>query len=376
LTVRKHGTKGAADKKIALFVSSFEAGGVQRIMVNLANELWDSGYIVQFVAVTNRGPLIKLINPQISVKHLDSKRVLFSLKELIKFFKSEKIDVFVSGQTHLNAIAIIAQKLAGNSSQMIVTEHNHMSSVVREGRNWVNRLRPLWAKLLYHFADDVVTVSAGVADDLSKVSGIRREKIKVVFNPAIDETLFRDKDLPVNHPWFQDTGSPIVLGVGRLAAQKDFSNLIQAIRIANEERPIRLIILGEGQERKNLEGLVDALNLSELVSLPGNVENPFAYMKNADLFVLSSAWEGLSTVLIEAMACGTSVVSTDCPSGPREILEDGKYGMLVPVGDAEALAEGILKVLANPSEADELRERAHHFLSSEAVKNYTELFND
>lgn len=362
--------------RIALFVSSFDAGGVQRVMINLANELTKQGYPVEMVAVTNRGPLEKTINPGVEIKNLDSKRVLFALKGLVRYFKSEQPHVFVSGQTHLNVIAALAHKIVGSGSKLIVVEHNHMSSVSKRGKNRVENLRPLWAKLFYRYASKIVAVSEDVATDLAELSGINRGKIRVVYNPVFDNKIFKLQDIPIKHPWFLDTSSPIVLGVGRLSAQKDFSSLILAIAEVNKIKPVRLLILGEGEEREKLEALVQMLALDQKVALPGYVENPFAYMKNADLFVLSSAWEGLPSVLIEAMACGTAVLSTDCPAGPREILEDGKYGNLVPVGDVHALAAGILESLANPRKPKDLIKRARHFLSSEAVNGYIALFND
>jgi len=155
---------------------------------------------------------------------------------------------------------------------------------------------------------------------------------------------------------------------------KEFSNLILAIAKVNAIKPIRLLILGEGEQREKLEAIVQGLTLDKIVSMPGYVENPFAFMKKADLFVLSSAWEGLPSVLIEAMACGTTVLSTDCPAGPREILEDGKHGILVPVGDVDALAEGILESLANPRESKDLIDRARDFFSSSVINDYIELF--
>ena len=363
-------------RRIALFVSSFEAGGVQRVMINLANELTIQGYFVDMVAVTNKGPLVKTIETGVSIKNLNSTRVLFAIKKLIGYFKSEQPNVFISGQTHLNAVSVIAHKIAGSNSKLIVVEHNHMSSVSKRGKSWVDKLRPFWAKMFYRFASQVVTVSEDVANDLSVLTGIDRGKIKVVYNPVLESRIFEQQHSPVSHPWFLDSAIPIALGVGRLSAQKDFSSLIRAIAKVNETRPVRLVILGEGEEREKLDALVLELALDQLVSIPGYVENPFAYMQKADLFVLSSAWEGLPSVLIEAMACGTSVLSTDCPAGPREILEDGKYGNLVPVGDVDALAAGILMSLANPREPSELIMRARNFLSSEATNDYIALFDD
>ena len=198
---------------------------------------------------------------------------------------------------------------------------------------------------LYPKADFVVGVSQGVIDDLKRVLRFDSKKVQVIYNPIVDEELLRKTDEPLDHPWFRPGKPPVILGVGRLAKEKDFPTLIRAFALVRKERPARLMILGEGEERPNLEALVRELGLEEDVALPGFVDNLYKYMKRAAVFVLSSLWEGLPTVLIKAMALGTPVVATDCPSGPAEILEGGKWGCLVPPGDPKDLAKAILDTL-------------------------------
>lgn len=359
---------------IALLISSFSAGGVQRVMLNLANELTIRGYSVILIAVSGKGPLRSKVSSLVKVRDLNSSRVLFSLGGLIDFFKTERPLVFISGQTHLNAISSIGKKLSGSQTHLIVVEHNHMSSVIKGENKWADRLRPLWARFFYPWANEILAVSEGVASDLSKLSGVDRGRIKVIYNPIIDPIVLEQQDLPVDHLWFSETKIPIVIGVGRLSRQKGFSTLIQAMAKVNTIRAARLVLLGEGEERKNLERLARDLKLGEKVWMPGYVENPFAYIKKANLFVLSSFWEGLPSVLVEAMACGTSVLATNSPAGPREILEDGKYGKLIPVGDVDAMAEGILFGLSHPQNPKGLMNRANRFLSSTAVQGYIDLF--
>jgi len=359
---------------IALLISSFSSGGVQRVMINLANELTRRGYSVELVAVSSDGPLKSKVSPQVSIRDLKSSRVLLSLGRIRAFFKADHPSVFISGQTHLNAISAIAHKLAGSPSHLIVVEHNHMSSVIKGEKKWVDRLRPLWARLFYPWANAILAVSEEVAADLSKVSGIKRGKIKVVYNPIIDPVVLQQKDLPIDHPWFNDPQTPVVIGVGRLSAQKGFAGLIHAMAEVNKTRAARLVILGEGEERGNLESLVRSLGMEQNVWLPGYVENPFAYIKRANLFVLSSLWEGLPSVLVEAMACGTSALSTDCPAGPREILEGGHLGKLIPVSDLAAMTEGILFCLANPQDPNALIKRADRFLTTTATQGYIDQF--
>jgi glycosyltransferase involved in cell wall biosynthesis len=212
-----------------------------------------------------------------------------------------------------------------------------------------SRLAPLTARIFYPWADGIVTVSQGVAKDLAQITGLPLERIRVIYNPVITPELREQTKETTDHPWFAPGEPPVVLGAGRLVEQKDFPTLIRAFAQVRRVRPARLIILGSGREQKRLEALVQDLSIEEDVGWLGFVKNPFAYMAHSAVFVLSSAWEGLPTVLIEAMAAGASVVSTNCESGPAEILDNGKYGSLVAVGNSEAMAEAILNVLSSTS---------------------------
>jgi glycosyltransferase involved in cell wall biosynthesis len=193
----------------------------------------------------------------------------------------------------------------------------------------------------YPWADRITAVSEGVADDLAQAAGIPRERIQVIYNPVVTPEFKAKTEAPLDHPWFAPGEPPVVVGAGRLTIQKDFPALIRAFARVRQARPARLLILGEGEERSALEAVVRQLGVERDVSLPGFVSNPYPYMRRAALFVLSSRWEGLPGVLIEAMYCGARLVATDCPSGPREILADGRYGQLVPVGDVAALADAV-----------------------------------
>jgi glycosyltransferase involved in cell wall biosynthesis len=196
-----------------------------------------------------------------------------------------------------------------------------------------------WA---YPRADAVVAVSQGVASDLVEVCGIAASHVHVLNNPVVTPETARMRSEPVDHPWLRDPTLPVVLAVGRLVPQKDFGTLLEAFALARRSRAARLVILGEGPLRAELEATVRRLDVAADVDLPGFCANPYAAMAAADVFVLSSAWEGSPGVLIEAMSCGTPVLSTDCPSGPRQILDGGRWGRLVPVGDAQAMANGLV----------------------------------
>jgi glycosyltransferase involved in cell wall biosynthesis len=191
-------------------------------------------------------------------------------------------------------------------------------------------------------------------------------------NPVVTPDLASKAAEPLDHPWFRPGEPPVVLGVGRLSKQKDFATLIRAFDRVRRARGARLMILGEGPERAGLQALADELALSQDVALPGFASNPFAYMARAGVFVLSSAWEGMPGALIQAAACGAPVVATDCESGPREVLQDGRYGRLVPVGNPAALADAILSTLDQPRTAVPA-EAIERFTRNAAVSGYLEV---
>jgi glycosyltransferase involved in cell wall biosynthesis len=181
------------------------------------------------------------------------------------------------------------------------------------------------------------------------VAGLPRDRIQVILNPVVSEETLQKAKAPVEHPWFSNGGAPVVLAIGRMTEQKDFPNLLRALALLVQRRPARVLILGEGEDRPALEALAKELNLGpDVLDMPGFVENPYAYMARCDVLAMSSRWEGLPTVLIEGLACGASIVSTACPSGPDEILEDGRYGRLVPVNDSAALADALAQTLDAP----------------------------
>jgi len=339
-------------ERIALFLPSFRGGGAERVMVNLARGFAERGLAVDLVLAKAEGPYISQVPPEARVVDLRVSRVLLSLPGLVDYLRRERPLALLSTLNHANIVALWAARLARVPVRVVVREANTVSVSTKNARNARERLMPTLMRYFYPWADAVVAVSNGVAEDLVRVTGLPKKKVHVIYNPVITPELFALAEEPLDHPWFASGEPPVVLGVGRLTAQKDFPTLIRAFALVRKERPARLLILGEGEERPKLEALVRELGLEEDVALPGFVDNPFKYMKRAGVFVLSSRWEGLPNVLIQALALGTPLVSTDCPSGPAEILENGRWGKLVPVGDVEALAEAILasfKQTAKPS---------------------------
>lgn len=332
-------------QKLAIFVPSLEGGGAQKLMVNLAQGFVEHGYDTDLVLTQAQGPFLPEVPKSVRIVDLKVPRVISSLPSLVSYLRQEQPQAMLCALNYANIVALWARRLAGVSTKVMVTEHNTLSLSVEHTSNWRQQLIPLLIKRFYPWADSIVTVSQGVAQDLVQVTQLPSDLIKTIYNPVVTPELHQQAQAPLEHPWFQDEQIPVILAAGRLRPQKDFATLIRAFAQVRRNHSARLLILGEGPQRLNLETLVRELGLEKDVSLPGFVVNPYAYMARACVFVLSSQWEGLGDVLIEALSCGTPVIATDCPHGPREILEDGKYGQLVPVGDVLALAQAMEKAL-------------------------------
>ena len=329
-------------KRVAIFMPSLFGGGGQRSMVNLANGMAESGYAVDLVLAQVEGPFLSEVRSPVRVVDLKASRALTSLPALVRYLRSEQPEAMLSVFGYVNIIASWAWRLASVRTRLLLNEQNTVSLESGNATKWRGRLVPWLMKRFYPWANGIVVVSHGVRDDMAQLTKIPRERITVIYNPSVVRAEVWEKaQAPLDHPWFEPDQPPVLVAVGRLQMQKDYPTLLHAFAKVRQNRPARLLILGEGRERGALEELIKRLGLEHDVSLPGFVVNPYAYMARASLFVLSSRWEGLPTVLIEALCCGTPVVSTDCPSGPREILKNGQYGQLVPVGDVDQLARAI-----------------------------------
>jgi len=358
-----------AETQIALFLPSLRGGGAERVFVHLSRGFTLRGLSLDMVLTQAQGPYLSQLPPQVRCIDLGKRRVLYSLPRLIQYLRAVKPSVLLSALDHANVVALLARQWARVPTKVVVSVHNTMSVATKFSRHSRERLIPALARWLYPKAYRVVAVSQGVAADTARLYNLPPDKIEVIYNPVVMPELIALSQQPVEHPWLSTGQPPVILGVGRLTAQKDFATLIRAFAQVYQSREARLVVLGEGEDRPLLERLVCELGLQHSVALPGFVENPFSWMRRAATFVLSSKWEGLGVVLIEAMACGTPVISTDCPSGPREILEDGKWGKLVPVGDPDKLAEAIIDTLDNPP-AYNPAVRAADFSVERAVEDY------
>jgi glycosyltransferase involved in cell wall biosynthesis len=387
--------------RLALFIRSLKAGGAERSTVNLAGALDARGYKVDLVLGRAEGPFLADVPSSIRVVDLAARsaisvlriaarrprdflalapvlldnppRTFGAIPALARYLREELPAAMLSALDHGNVAAVIARDLAGVDTRLTLSQRNHLTSDLAAAQETrVTKLAPL-IRRFYPRADAIVAVSDGVADDLASVAHIPREKIHAIYNAVTTPELYAQAEAPLDHPWFVAGGKPVILAVGKLKAQKDFPTLLRAFAMLRQERDARLVILGDGPEREALAALGVELGVAGDFDMPGFAPNPFAYMARADLFVLSSAFEGLPGVLIQALACGCPVVSTDCPSGPREILEGGVYGALTPVGDVAALKGAMAATLASPPDRKALRRRGAWFSPERAADAYLDL---
>jgi glycosyltransferase involved in cell wall biosynthesis len=280
----------------------------------------------------------------------------------------------MSTLAHANVIAVIAGKLAGCGTQIYVREASTYPMDIPPGLRGcvLSALLPY----LYRRADGIVAVSEGVAHHLVATFRVEPQRVRVIYNPAISASLFETASRPVDHTWLGPGEPPVVLAVGGLKKAKDFPTLLRAFSSVRQRVRARLIILGEGAERRSLEMLAASLGIQDDVSLPGFVSNPFPYMRAAAVFVLSSRTEGLPNVLIQALALGRPAVATDCPSGPREICAGNRRAKLVPVGDPAAMADAILASLSPTLPANADSGALRRFEVSEVSSQYLRLFRN
>jgi glycosyltransferase involved in cell wall biosynthesis len=357
---------------IAIFLMDLSGGGAERVMLSLAEGLSDCGFNVDLVLVQAIGEYVETVPDRIRVVNLGCDRLIAGLPAFKTYLQQYQPRAILSALEDTNIIAILAKHWAGISSKLIVTVHNQLSQEVKHAKNVKRRFVPYLLRWIYPGADAVVGVSQGVVEDLCQL-GLSRSHTHTIYNPIITPKFLAQLGTTTTHPWFASDQPPVILGVGRLNQQKDFITLIKAFAQLRQQRSARLMILGEGPERHQLEVLIADLGLQADICLPGFVADPYAYMTQAAMLVLSSAWEGFGNVLVEAMAVGTPVVSTNCPSGPAEILQDGEYGTLVAVGNATAMATAMAQTLQQALPAPCLKQRAQDFSLERSLAAYQKL---
>lgn len=344
------------------------------MMVQLANEFADRGHRVELVLAEGEGPLARDVASDIRIVALESHRMWRKTTDLARYLSGTEPDVLLAAGWKLNMIATWAGLFSFASFRLVLSVRSSITLQSKYSGIWYTPIDLLAVKMFYPLADVIVAVSRGVLDDLSTISSAAVEKGRVVYNPVVDQVLLTKSQVDVSHSWFaEEEDVPVLIGVGRFSPEKNFTLLLRAFAHVCRERKVRCVMLGEGEERDRLEKLTRKMGIQDRVDFLGFVENPYKYMADASLLVMSSHFEGFGNVLVEALACGCPIVSTDCPSGPREILESGKWGRLVPVGNEEALAEAINESLDEEHEPEHLRQRAMDFTVDKAVNNYLDV---
>lgn len=356
---------------VSFFLPNLDGGGAERAMLHLASGMAKRGIKTDLILAKAEGEYLEKVPSEVRLINLNSRIPVIFWKTLAlrRYLQQEQPTYLLSALDILSA-ATWAKNLAGVPTKVIMCVQTNLSQQFKNDTGIMSKIRPLLVKQWYPLADGTIAASQGVAEDVSQISGIPVKNIDVIYNPVVMPELFHKAKEPINHPWFAPGEPPVILGVGRLVPQKDFPTLIKAFAIVRKEISAKLMILGEGEKRPELEALVRELGLENDVDMPGFKDNPYTYMAKATLFVLSSAWEGFGNVVAEAMAVGTPVVSTNCPSGPAEILVNGKYGNLVSVGDVDGLANAILETLKTPTNSQFLQERALDFTVDNVVDQY------
>ncbi len=365
------------NKLLSLYLPHMYGNGLDRVVLNLAKAFAEFGFNVDLVtpevsdyqrqATQSFPKQVRNISLELPVTRT------VSFKKIIKisrYLEESQPDIFLANNDYVG-VSNLAKLISGSSTKVVHGVHIHISRYFGQLLGVRSVIRPLLLKQAYCNSDGIIAVSQGVADDLANLLNVAFEKIKVIYNPVVTPDLLLKASEPINHPWFASSQPPVILGAGRLMHQKGYPTLIRAFAQVKQQYPCRLVIIGNETDYKSeLKELAQILGVAEDLDMPGFQMNPYTYMANSALFVMSSEYEGFGNVLVEAMATGTPVVSTDCKSGPAEILENGKYGLLTPVGDANQLAQAMLSTLKKPLSAQMLRKRSQDFTVEAIAEEY------
>lgn len=361
----------SAKPRLAVLLSLSGEGGVEKMVMNLLPEFLAHDVEVDLLAIIRKSRSLEI--PGVRVIDLGVRHTSLAVPALVRYLRRERPAALLAAKDRAIRAAVLARRLSGVHARLVGRLGTHLSGALEHKSAWVRWLRTWPMRWFYPQVDQIVAVSEGVAADTLHLTGLAPERVTVIRNPVITPRLLKDSQATMEHPWFGDGGDPIVLGAGRLTRQKDFATLIRAFARLNVQRPARLVILGEGRLRGELEALASELGIADRVALPGHVDNPHAWMAKAALFVLSSRWEGSPNVLTEALALGVPSVATDCPSGPREILQEGRFGPLVPVGDSLQLGEAMLATLFQPHTPAYLRQAVTEYDAAYSAHRYLQL---
>ncbi len=369
--------------KLMIVIHSLKGGGSERVLLNLLKGLDKKDFSINLVLYERVFDFTLPDDVDVEILDIYASRNIFKLIAgfilktvcLVRSIRKNRPDILFSLISSTNVTVTLAKLLSGVKCKLVVSEHTHPS--VNLCNEIYGGITKYLVKKLYPKADRVIAVSDGIRRDLVKDFHTPETKIDVIYNPVDIEEIKMLSGEKVEHPWFNDP-IPLIVTVGRLTRQKGYPYLLRAFSIVRESRNCRLIFIGEGEDRKKLEAMSEELGIKADTDFLGFQQNPFKYMAKASVFVLSSLFEGFGNVIVEAMALGLPVISTDCLSGPSEIIEDKKNGILVPVKDEKALALAILHVLSDDMLSRELGnnavQRASDFSIEKIVKKYREVF--
>jgi glycosyltransferase involved in cell wall biosynthesis len=359
---------------IAILLPDLRGGGAERIHILLANHWNAQGIKVDFVLMQQRGELIGLLSDGIEIIDLGAERIKGVILPFAQYLRKTRPNIVIAAMWPLTSAAVLSWRLAGKPGRLYLSDHTHLSiSCVQELK------MPLWClraviRLTYPAASGLIAVSEGVKQDMCRLGGFADSQVRRIYNPvAIGVSPHRELKTVRQKVWGVGFDQHI-LSIGRLDVQKDYATLIRAFSLLPSALNAKLIILGEGELRCELELLIQQLGLRSRVVMPGFVADVYTWLRTSDLFVLSSRWEGFGNVIVEALECGVPVVSTNCQSGPAEILENGRIGRLVPIQNPAALATGIAESLRNPINRERLMRRARDFSVSEIADQYLDYF--
>ncbi len=355
---------------VAVFAATSGHSGVDRVLANLVPAMVRLGMRVDVLGVEGHGPKLQDLPSGASVVPLGARHVATALPALCRYLARHKPLAMLSDKDRVNRVALAARFLSRTPTRVAVRLGTTVSVNLRDRGCFERGLQRASMRWAYTAAQAVVVPSRGVAEDLVAWAGVSPDRLHVIPSPVVTERLMHLSSASPAHPWMHDKSVPVVLGVGELSERKDFATLIRAFAIVAGRRPCRLVILGEGRRRTELEALAKTLGVSDRVALPGFETNPYAYLAHADVFALSSRWEGLPVALVEALALGVSSVACDCPSGPGELLGESGLGGLVPVGDHLAMAMQIDAFLTNPQPPARCREAVRAYGDESSARRY------
>lgn len=375
-TAARASTGAPRPMSLAIYLHDLSGGGVERQSLIIAEEFRRQGVDVTLVLHRLRGELVRDIPPGLRVVDLNSPRTLQDIVELMRYLRAEKPDVLLSNLDLNNIAALLAKAFAFSRTKVVICQHNPISSSFVACENWLYYFVGAFYRVLMPLISRAVAVSAGVAQELNRMAGIPARRVVTINNPVVGPDFHARCQVEVEHPWFNQPGQPVFVTAGRLVVQKDHETMIRALAIHRRRGNSRLIVLGTGPLREDLDALVTELGLSDAVDFIGFQANALPYLKRADAFVLSSRCEGFGNVLVEALGCGTPVISARCAHGPAEILRDGRYGLLVKPRNAVALAAAMDEVgsLRERFPADLLRQRAADFTYAACASRYLSMF--